>query len=80
MQNLRQVLNLHDEFFTVIVKDEDTIKGFADIDGKKILTVQHFPVVILLMISYVLYINLLRNLKSYTLIMKILVINSVIRK
>ncbi|WP_041471708.1 TAXI family TRAP transporter solute-binding subunit [Rickettsia conorii] len=36
MQNLRQVLNLHDEFFTVIVKDEDTIKGFADIDGKKI--------------------------------------------
>ncbi|AXU06227.1 TAXI family TRAP transporter solute-binding subunit [Rickettsia japonica] len=36
MQNLRQVLNLHDEFFTVIVKDEDKIKVFADIDGKKI--------------------------------------------
>ena len=35
MQNLRQVLNLHDEFFTVIVKDEDKIKVFADIDGKK---------------------------------------------
>ncbi|QQV74726.1 hypothetical protein H6P87_00264 [Rickettsia tillamookensis] len=36
MQNLRQVLNLHDEFFTIIVKDEDKIKVFADIDGKKI--------------------------------------------
>ncbi|XVN40458.1 MAG: TAXI family TRAP transporter solute-binding subunit [Rickettsia endosymbiont of Argas persicus] len=36
MQNLRQLLNLHDEFFTVIVKDEDKIKVFADIDGKKI--------------------------------------------
>ncbi|WP_347939360.1 TAXI family TRAP transporter solute-binding subunit [Rickettsia oklahomensis] len=36
MQNLRQVLNLHDEFFTVIVKDDDKIKVFADIDGKKI--------------------------------------------
>jgi len=36
MQNLRQVLNLHDEFFTVVVKDEDKIKVFADIDGKKI--------------------------------------------
>lgn len=36
MQNLRQVFNLHDEFFTVIVKDEDKIKVFADIDGKKI--------------------------------------------
>ena len=30
------MLNLHDEFFTVIVKDEDKIKVFADIDGKKI--------------------------------------------
>lgn len=36
MQNLRQLLNLHDEFFTVIVKDEDKIKFFADIDGKRI--------------------------------------------
>jgi len=36
MQNLRQVLSLHDELFTVIVKDEDKIKVFADIDGKKI--------------------------------------------
>ncbi|AFE49019.1 TAXI family TRAP transporter solute-binding subunit [Rickettsia prowazekii] len=36
MQNLRQVLNLHDEFFTVIVRDDNRIKVFADIDGKKI--------------------------------------------
>ncbi|WP_341794216.1 MULTISPECIES: TAXI family TRAP transporter solute-binding subunit [unclassified Rickettsia] len=36
MQNLRQVLNLYDEFFTVIAKDDDKIKVFADIEGKKI--------------------------------------------
>lgn len=36
MQNLRQLLNLHDEYFTVISKDKDQIKFFADLDGKKI--------------------------------------------
>lgn len=36
MPGLRQVLNLYDEFFTVIVKDEDKIKIFSDIEGKKI--------------------------------------------
>ncbi|HJD55988.1 MAG TPA: TAXI family TRAP transporter solute-binding subunit [Rickettsia endosymbiont of Pyrocoelia pectoralis] len=36
MPNLRQLLNLHDEYFTVIAKDKDEIKIFADIDGKKI--------------------------------------------
>lgn len=34
--NLRQVLNLHDEIFTIIAKDDDKIKVFADIAGKKI--------------------------------------------
>jgi TRAP transporter TAXI family solute receptor len=34
--NLRQILNLHDEVFTVIAKDDDKIKVFADIAGKKI--------------------------------------------
>lgn len=36
MSNLRQLLSLHDEFFTIIVKDEDKIKFFADLEGKKI--------------------------------------------
>lgn len=36
MPGLRQILNLYDEFFTVIVKDEDKIKVFSDIEGKKI--------------------------------------------
>lgn len=31
-----QLLRLHDEFFTVIVKDDDKILVFADLDGKKI--------------------------------------------
>lgn len=35
-QDLRQILSLYDEFFTVITKDEDKIKVFADIEGKKI--------------------------------------------
>lgn len=34
--NLRQILNLHNEVFTVIAKDDDKIKVFADIAGKKI--------------------------------------------
>lgn len=36
MEEIRQVLNLYDEYFTVIVKDEDKIKIFSDIEGKKI--------------------------------------------
>ncbi|MGX6960536.1 MAG: TAXI family TRAP transporter solute-binding subunit [Rickettsia endosymbiont of Pentastiridius leporinus] len=36
MSNLRQLLSLHDEYFTVISKDKDGIKIFSDIDGKKI--------------------------------------------
>ncbi len=38
MHEMRQVLNLYDEFFTVLVKDQDKdkIKGFSDIDGKRI--------------------------------------------
>ncbi|XVN42461.1 MAG: TAXI family TRAP transporter solute-binding subunit [Candidatus Rickettsia vulgarisii] len=36
MEDIRQVLNLYDEFFTVIVKDDDKIKIFSDIEGKKI--------------------------------------------
>ncbi|MFY9589147.1 TAXI family TRAP transporter solute-binding subunit [Rickettsia endosymbiont of Halotydeus destructor] len=36
MQNFRQVLNLYDEYFTVIAKDDDKIKVFADIEGKRI--------------------------------------------
>ncbi|MCC8417298.1 MAG: TAXI family TRAP transporter solute-binding subunit [Rickettsia endosymbiont of Bryobia graminum] len=36
MEEVRQVLNLYDEFFTVIVKDDDKIKIFSDIEGKKI--------------------------------------------
>ncbi len=36
MQEIRQILNLYDEFFTVIVKDQDKIKIFSDIEGKKI--------------------------------------------
>jgi len=34
--NLRQILNLHDEVLTIIAKDDDKIKVFADIAGKKI--------------------------------------------
>ena len=34
--DLRQILSLHDEVFTVIAKDDDKIKVFADIAGKKI--------------------------------------------
>lgn len=33
---LRQILNLYDEAFTIIAKDNDKIKVFADIAGKKI--------------------------------------------
>lgn len=33
---LQQILRLHDEMFTVIVKDENKIKVFGDIEGKKI--------------------------------------------
>lgn len=38
MQEMRQVLNLYDELFTVVVKsqDKDKIKGFSDIEGKRI--------------------------------------------
>ena len=36
MTTLSQVLTLHDEIFTVIVKDSDHIKVFGDIDGKRI--------------------------------------------
>lgn len=36
MQEMRQVLNLYDEFFTVVVKNRDEIKTFADIEGKRI--------------------------------------------
>jgi TRAP transporter TAXI family solute receptor len=34
--NLYQLLNLHNEIFTVIVKDKDKILTFADLEGKKI--------------------------------------------
>ncbi|MGI4776196.1 MAG: TAXI family TRAP transporter solute-binding subunit [Janthinobacterium lividum] len=33
---LRQILNLYDEIFTIIAKDDDKIKVFADIAGKRI--------------------------------------------
>lgn len=36
MQDMRQVLNLYDEFLTVIIKAKDKINSFADIGGKKI--------------------------------------------
>ena len=36
MKELRQILTLHDEAFTVIAKDENKIKVFEDINGKKI--------------------------------------------
>lgn len=36
MQEMRQVLNLYDEFFTVVVKNRDEIKAFSDIEGKRI--------------------------------------------
>lgn len=36
INDLKQVLSLHDEIFTVIVKDDDKILVFGDIDGKKI--------------------------------------------
>ncbi|WP_341751692.1 TAXI family TRAP transporter solute-binding subunit [Candidatus Tisiphia endosymbiont of Piscicola geometra] len=36
MQEMRQVLNLYDEFFTVVVKNQDEIKTFSDIEGKRI--------------------------------------------
>ncbi len=36
MQELKEVLRLHDEIFTVIVKDENKIKIFGDIEGRKI--------------------------------------------
>jgi TRAP transporter TAXI family solute receptor len=36
MQNIRQVLNLYEEVFTVITKAEDKISSFADIGGKEV--------------------------------------------
>jgi TRAP transporter TAXI family solute receptor len=36
MNNISQVLKLHDKTFTVIVRDNEKIKVLADIDGKKI--------------------------------------------
>ena len=36
MEELRQVLNLYNEFFTVIVKAKDNINSFADIGGKRV--------------------------------------------
>ena len=36
MSDMRQVRNLYDEFFTVIIKAKDKINSFADIGGKKI--------------------------------------------
>jgi len=36
MQEMRQVLNLYDEVFTVMVQDQSKIKIFADIEGHKI--------------------------------------------
>lgn len=35
-KDMYQLLNLHDEYFTVIVKDKDKILVFSDLDGKKI--------------------------------------------
>ena len=35
-KNMSQVLKLHSEIFTVIVKDDDNILVFSDLDGKKI--------------------------------------------
>ncbi|RYE06475.1 MAG: TAXI family TRAP transporter solute-binding subunit [Rickettsiaceae bacterium] len=35
-RSLRQVLNLYDEIFTIVAKDDDKIKVFADIAGKRI--------------------------------------------
>ena len=35
-KDIRQLLRLHDEYFTVIVKDADKILVFSDLDGKKI--------------------------------------------
>jgi len=36
MNNISQVLKLHDKTFTIIVRDNEKIKVLADIDGKKI--------------------------------------------
>lgn len=35
-KEMYQLLNLHDEYFTVLVKDKDKILMFSDLDGKKI--------------------------------------------
>ncbi len=35
-KDMYQLLRLHDEYFTVIVKDDDKILVFADLDGRKI--------------------------------------------
>lgn len=36
MSSMYQLLNLHDEIFTVMVRDESNILAFQDLDGKKV--------------------------------------------
>ena len=35
-EDMYQLLRLHDEYFTVLVKDDDKILFFRDLEGKKI--------------------------------------------
>jgi hypothetical protein len=58
MPEMRQVLNLYDEFFTVMVKDQDKIKIFSDIDGK---TISSGPIFSSDHITY----NIIKNLYEF---------------
>lgn len=60
MKDLHQVLTLHDEAFTVIARDDNKIKVFADINGKKISNGAHYSSA-----SEITY-NLLKQFYSFT--------------